>query len=110
MLGDAVHGDAALVQRCCRNDVWLDAGVTVSRLYGPSSLRFAVVIGLAATPERAETSAQRVNRLEAYLARIGAEVQAAGMIRSGFGSDLVDLTALSTRQTEIVYRLVDGQR
>jgi DNA-binding CsgD family transcriptional regulator len=70
------------------DDCWTAARVTVSRLYGPAAVPFAVVIGFAGSGRRAETAVKMA------------------------GSDVpfVDLTELTRRQNEIVRRVVEGQR
>jgi DNA-binding CsgD family transcriptional regulator/PAS domain-containing protein len=88
---------------------WLDARITVSRFYGLASAPFVSVISLAAVPHRAEPAVDRVNHLEAYLARIGAEVHAAGLVTPASEVTFMDLSELTGRQNEIVRRLVGGQ-
>jgi DNA-binding CsgD family transcriptional regulator len=93
-----------------RGEVWLDARVTVSRLYGVASAPLVSVIGFAAAPNQAEPIVDRVNRLEAYLARIGAEVHAAGVVTPRSAVSVMDMTELTERQNEIVRLLVGGQQ
>jgi DNA-binding CsgD family transcriptional regulator/PAS domain-containing protein len=93
-----------------RHEAWLDARVTVSRLYGLTSAPFVSVIGFAAATNQAEPEVDRVNRLEAYLARIGAEVRAAGVVTPRPATTFIELSELTDRQNEIVRRLVGGQR
>lgn len=61
---------------------WADARIAVSRFYGMASAPFAAVIGFATGPNHAEPLVDHLNRLEAYLARIDAEVRAAGVATS----------------------------
>jgi DNA-binding CsgD family transcriptional regulator len=93
-----------------RGDRWLNTRLTMSRLYGETQADLAIVGGLAADAARTETDADRINRLEAKLARIGAEVTAAGLMPDGSGTRYAGLAQLTDRQNEIVRRLVDGQR
>ena len=93
-----------------RDEVWLDARVTVSRLYGLPAAPFALVIGLVDAPNRAKPIIDRVNHLEAKLARIGAEVRSAGVVQPRSAVSFIELTGLTQRQNEIVRRLVGGQQ
>jgi DNA-binding CsgD family transcriptional regulator len=95
-----------------REQVWFDARVTVSRFYGVPSAPFVSVIGFAVAPNGPNPIVERLNCLEAYLARIGAEVRAAGVAthRSALSlTELTELAELTERQNEIVRRLVGGQ-
>jgi DNA-binding CsgD family transcriptional regulator/PAS domain-containing protein len=93
-----------------RHADWLDARITVSRLYGEASAPFVSVIGVAAAPKVADPLVDRVNRLEAYLARIAAEVRAAGVLTPRLSVSFIELTELTERQNEILRRLIGGQR
>jgi DNA-binding CsgD family transcriptional regulator len=93
-----------------RDEVWLDARITVSRFYGLTSAPFVSVIGFIAASDRAERVADRVNSLEAYLARIGAEVRSAGVVPPESVASFGGLTELTERQNEIVRRLVGGEQ
>ena len=86
------------------------SNVTVSRLYGRSAAPFVSVIGFAAACHRAQPIVDRVNRLEGYLARIGDEVRAAGVVPHRPTVSFTELSELTERQNEIVRRLVGGQR
>jgi DNA-binding CsgD family transcriptional regulator len=93
-----------------RHADWLDARITVSRLYGQASAPFVSVIGVAVAPKSADPLVERVNLLEATLARIAAEVGAAGVLTPGFSGSFMGLTELTERQNEILRRLLRGQR
>jgi DNA-binding CsgD family transcriptional regulator len=92
-----------------RSEVWLDARVTVSRLYGLASTPFVSVIGLAAA-HHTVPEADRLSRLEAYVVDLGAEVRSAGGARPRSAAGFAELTGLTARQNDIVRRLVNGQR
>ena len=92
---------------------WLDARVTVSRLFGDPASPFAALIDIGGAASRPDNTADRVNLLEAHLARIGAEIEAAGVIHiSGVpeNESLAMIAALPPRQREIALRLARGQR
>ena len=92
------------------SDRWVKADLTVSRLHGLDAPPFALVINVPATPALPEADADRANRLEAYLAHIGAQVRAAGVAMPGSAGRFVDLPQLTERQNDIARRLVEGQR
>jgi DNA-binding CsgD family transcriptional regulator len=90
-----------------RDDQWLSARVTVSPLHGSVHPKFGLVICLLQTEDHGDTETERVARLEEQLARIRQVVQAT----DGNGAtDAVDLSDLTTRQREIVERLLGGHR
>lgn len=89
------------------DDQWLSAKVTVSPLRGSEPARFGLVVSLGQNEEPGETESERVARLEEQLARIRQVVQST----DGHGATgSVDLGDLTTRQREIVDRLLGGHR
>jgi DNA-binding CsgD family transcriptional regulator len=89
------------------DDKWLSARVTVSPLRGSVPARFGLVVVLKPNEEPDETESERLARLEEQLARIRQVVQSTD--KHG-ATDAVDLSDLTTRQREIVERLLDGYR
>lgn len=76
----------------------------------PHSIAFALV---GSSPTAARPSTDRLSELELRLRRIGAEVRAAGLIDEGTVpamSDVPELRELTTRQWEILSRLLRGAR
>jgi DNA-binding CsgD family transcriptional regulator len=89
------------------DEQWLSARVTVSPLRGAVPARFGLVVLLRPNEEPGETESERLARLEEQLARIRQVVQSTD--KHG-ATDAVDLSDLTTRQREIVERLLDGYR
>lgn len=89
------------------DDQWLSARVTLSALRGQGAPSFGLVMWLAQGDEPDGTESRRLARLEGQLARIRQVVQATG---ADGAAGSVNLRALTTRQREIVERLLDGHR
>ena len=88
--------------------------LTVSPLCDHNPPRFAVVLWSVPSGDEGESSEDKAARLEGYLWRIAAEVQAAGindLPRSGQGwwADPA-LRGLTRRQAEVLRRLAGGER
>jgi PAS domain S-box-containing protein len=109
---DHHEGMAMHIRVCGAPDVYVPLRVLVSPGSGRGGLRVGLVLTReAASPARAE---DRVAELEQHLWRIGVEVQAAGiadgMHRLPDATDLPGLEELSTRQWQILTRLLQGER
>lgn len=96
-----------------RDGGWTDVCVLVAPLSEGNSARVAfALLGLPHLPSG--TSVNRVAELELRLRHIGAEVRAAGVLGEleamPANSDLPQLSELTSRQWEILSRLVRGQR
>jgi DNA-binding CsgD family transcriptional regulator len=91
-----------------RDERWVNALVSVSRLYGRASTPLVAVIDVAGAQGAVDAATDRANRVEASLARIASEVRAAGV---NLGTDVrFERTDLSARENEIARRLLAGQR
>ena len=81
------------------------------RRHGPGGIAFALVGG---EPVQKVLGADRVEKLLLHLRRIGAELRAAGVLDEVVtlptGADLPELGELSSRQWEILSRLLKGER
>jgi DNA-binding CsgD family transcriptional regulator len=117
LLRSAGHASVAVsyprIRFATEDGRWRELSVMVAPARGPVSpfVRFALV-GVT-DDDRPETS-DRVEELELRLRRIGAEVRAAGIIGAvETAADLREfpqLGELSSRQWEVLYRLLDGER
>jgi len=101
--------------RICGNAAqWLDARVTVSRLFGNAAASFAVVIGVEAAQGQPNASTDRMNGLEERLRRIALEVEAAEVLPPIGGRAALlrasEISDLSPRQLDILARLTAGER
>ena len=85
--------------------------VLVTPTEGPPNVRVGLLIARAMSED--EVADPRVAELEQHLWRIGLEVQASGLVHAMHAvpaADLPALSDLSTRQWEIVTRLLRGER
>jgi DNA-binding CsgD family transcriptional regulator len=89
------------------DEQWLSVRITVSPLRGQVPRAFALVLWLLHADDPDETESERVARLEDQLARIRQVVEATDDVAPATS---VDLSELTTRQREIVERLLRGHR
>jgi PAS domain S-box-containing protein len=97
--------------RVRHRDEFVPVRVLVTPTEGPPNVRVGLLI--AREMSEHEPSDPRVAELEQHLWRIGLEVQASGVVHGMHAVPAADLPALSeltTRQWEIVTRLLRGQR
>jgi DNA-binding CsgD family transcriptional regulator len=95
-------------------DEWTLVRCTVSPLCDHTPARFGLGLWLLPRSDDLETATERASRLEGHLWRIAAEVQAAGIsdLPNSAGSWWADpvLRGLSERQSDILRRLISGER
>jgi PAS domain S-box-containing protein len=97
-----------------RDGEWTPVRCAISPLCDHNPARFALGLWLLSGADAPEPDNERASRLEGHLWRIAAEVQAAGISdlpKSGetWWADPV-LRGLSERQSEILRRLISGER
>jgi PAS domain S-box-containing protein len=93
---------------------WTPVRCAVSPLCGHNPARFGFGLWLLPAADEIETATERASRLEDHLWRIAAEIQATGISdlptsAEAWWADPV-LRGLSKRQTQILRRLITGER